>query len=335
MNNLPRLPWALAGVVTVFAAGWALFGQEQQPEARGQRSEVRGQPAEAGGQTARGEAASSQPAESADPAAESQPAGQTAESSEAGVRLLQEARDNLIGKPLEAVLAEDVLIGGFGPGQKRFKATGRYVQGPNLKLRLEFAIKVGQTQGTLLEVCDGQILWTLQKVGDRPRITRREVRTILDAASQAGHIDDNLLTAELGLGGLPALLASIERHMVLEAPRQETIDGHTVHVIEGRWNDDFLKRFQPSSDDTEEAQVLPAHVPDRIQIYLDSEKYPRRIVYRKQPPGREFYVPLLTLDFQDFRINPPIDDSEFVFEPERGVFQEDITREYLDRLRPQ
>jgi hypothetical protein len=310
MNSFPKLPWAIACAVIAFAAGWALFGQDEQPPP-----------------------GDGQAPEAATNADENSPAALTARASdEAAVRLLQEARDNLIGKPLEAVLDEDVIVGGFGPGQKRFKATGRYVQGTNLKLRLEFDIKVGQTKGTLLEVCDGQILWTLQKIGERPRITRRDVRASLDAASQAGHIDDNLLTAELGLGGLPGLLASIERHMILEAPRQETIDGQTVHVLEGTWKDDFLKRFRPESG---ESQELPAHVPDRVQIYLDSEKYPRRLVYRKKPAGREFSVALLTLDFKDFRINPPIDDREFQFEPERGVFQEDITRDYLDRLRTQ
>lgn len=38
------------------------------------------------------------------------------------------------------------------------------------KLRLSFDIAVGKTTGTLLEVCDGQVLWTVQEVqvADRP-----------------------------------------------------------------------------------------------------------------------------------------------------------------------
>ena len=295
MNTFPRLTAALGGLAIALAAAWAVSAQEsQEPE---------------------GAAESPAPANSKGP----QP-------SDAGVRLLQQSRDKLIDQPLEATLVEDVML-----GRGRFRATGRYIQGTNLKLRLEFTVKVGQTEGTLLEVCDGQILWTQQKTGERPRITRRDVRAILDAASQAGHVDDNLLTAELGLGGLPALLASIERHMVLAEPRQETIDGQTVHVIEGTWNEEFVNRYRSSPD---APRQLPGHVPDRVLIYLDSELYPRRIVYRKNPGTVDYDLPLLTLDFKEFRLNPRIDDSLFRFEPERGVFQEDITREYLDRLRP-
>jgi hypothetical protein len=307
MNRFPRLPAALGGAAIALAAAWAVSAQDNP-----------GPPADGPAESAN----ASDPPDSASP----QPSTLSPQPSDAGVQLLQQSRDKLIDQPLEATLVEDVMI-----GKGRFKATGRYVQGPNLKLRLEFKVKVGQTEGTLLEVCDGQILWTQQKTGDRPRITRRDVREILDAASRAGHLDDNLLTAELGLGGLPALLASIERHMVLAEPREETIDGQTVHVLEGTWNDEFLKRYRSGPDAPRE---LPSHVPDRALVYLDSELYPRRIVYRKAPAGADFDVPLLTLDFKDFRLNPRIDESEFQFKPERGVFPEDITREYLDRLRP-
>ncbi|HUG90906.1 MAG TPA: hypothetical protein VML55_08740 [Planctomycetaceae bacterium] len=308
MKSFPRLPWAVGSALIALAAGWTLFGQEgQEPRGEGRGPET----------APRGDAAGPESTPGDDPGA--------SPASDAGARLLQQARDNLINKPLEASLAEDILI-----GRGRFKATGRYVQGPNLKLRLEFTVKVGKTEGTLLEVCDGQILWTHQKIGERPRITRRDVREILDAASQAGHIDDNLITAELGLGGLPALLASIERNMVLEAPREETIDGQTVHVIEGGWTEEFLKRYSATG---EAPQELPGNVPERVQIYLDGELYPRRIVYRKKVPGRDFDVPLLTLDIKDIRVNAPVSDREFVFEPERGVFVEDITRQYTERLR--
>ncbi len=49
---------------------------------------------------------------------------------------------------------------------RTMEAEGKYISGaPYPKLRLEYRIRVGTMQGSLLEVCDGQILHTEKTVG--------------------------------------------------------------------------------------------------------------------------------------------------------------------------
>ena len=94
---------------------------------------------------------------------------------------LEQARQRLLShQSIKAKLVETVAMSG-----RRFTVHGAYVQGrgDDLKLRLEFQAKLGDTEGSILEVCDGQVLWTRHQIGDETRIFRRDVRQILQAAS--------------------------------------------------------------------------------------------------------------------------------------------------------
>ncbi|MBW3543627.1 MAG: hypothetical protein KY476_25530 [Planctomycetes bacterium] len=318
MNRLPRFTGLSAAAVV--AAGlivWPLLAQEtpqtsansQAPAAEdvGEAEAAEGAPSEVAGGTA-------EPAEA---------------QGEAGRDVVAKARENLVGKSLETELVESIRF-----GRRRFEAVGRYLQGQNLQMRLEFAVKIGDTVGTLLEVCDGQMLWSRQQIGEaKPKITVRDVHRILSAANAAGPSDEMILRAELGLGGLPALLAAIEQNMDFDPARRETVDGKDVIVVDGRWNQAFVSRWQQAGAPDQPA-VLPPHVPDGVRLYFDSQLIPRRIVYLKKPPDREIALPMLSLDFRDIRLNPPIEEGAFQFKPDSKVYQEDVTDRYIDRLTP-
>jgi outer membrane lipoprotein-sorting protein len=215
-------------------------------------------------------------------------------------------------------------------GERRFRATGTYLQSSNLKLRLEYQVQVGASSGSLLEVCDGQRLWTRHTIDGQPRIMLRDVRQILDAVPNKDF--QSMLTVELGLGGLPALFASIEENMAFHSLREETVDERQppMIVIEGTWNKRTAEGWKSISQDGER---LPDHVPDSIRIYFQQKNlFPRRIVYLKKHPTRDFSRPLVTLDFVDVVVNAPVNDDEFYFVPPDGVPQEDVTRAYIERI---
>lgn len=94
-----------------------------------------------------------------DPQSEQAPGGESPAAE--ATQLLQEARRRLIydRQSVQANLRETVSI-----GPRKFRGEGSYVAGPFPKLRLALAIDVGGTQGDLLEVCDGTILWTVQRI---------------------------------------------------------------------------------------------------------------------------------------------------------------------------
>ena len=244
-----------------------------------------------------------------------------------GDEILARARENLLSyRSIQARIAQVTAV-----GPRKFKAAGMYLQGTNLKLRLDYEVEVSGRHGSLLQVCDGQVLWTRQTIAGTPTITRRDVRQILRAATSGPKDMEQMLVAELGLGGLPALLASLDEHMIFDVPRQESIDGKTLIVIDGTWHPEFLERWRQASL---RAKVLPDHMPNAVRVYFeDRNLFPRRILYLKQPPERDDLVPMVTLDFVDVVLNAPVSDDAFYFVPPDGVVQEDVTNQFLQRLR--
>lgn len=254
-------------------------------------------------------------------------------------REMKRARDLLAQhSSVQARLVESVAI-----LDRSFKAEGRYlqghIQGKDHRVRLEMTLKIGRSEGTLLEVCDGDILWTRHEVGDKdkkePTITRRNVTQILDAARKRGGDTETLLIADLGLGGLPALLASLERSMTFSNLKKDTLRNRPVNVIQGTWNNEFLARFRDPAKPAAEPAPLPVFVPDQVELSLDRETgFPHRIQYLKKFEDRETLRPMLTLDFIDVVLNQPINKSEFVFVPPDRPAPIEITPAYLQQLLP-
>lgn len=242
---------------------------------------------------------------------------------------------------VRANISEKVSIQGHS-----FTAKGSYLQGQNLRLRMEFAVELGGQKSSLLEICDGQILWSRHDLGakDQTQITRRDVRQILQAAQQAEqrmtNADDKTrfqatLTADLGLGGLPALLAAFSRDYDFSAQTAEKIDDREMIVIEGTWNSKYLEGWLGTKSKEKKGATLPPHVPDLVRISLDAEtQFPRRVEYLKNPTTGGPRTPLMVVDFTKVVFNGRVSNDDFVFiAPERPA-PLDITQYYLQRLAP-
>lgn len=215
-------------------------------------------------------------------------------------------------------------------GAQQFEATGQYISnGP--KLRLEYTIKADKgISGALVEVCDGKELWSMMKILESKRVTHRDVQQIKAYAAGSRTVSDAVLAAELGMGGLPALVASLERSMNFDAMKDETTDEGARTVIQGRWKPEMLNRWPRGKDDS-----LPVYIPDLVRITIDqTTMFPVRIVYVKRVVEKEkkVYRPMVSLKFRNVELDGPIDDQVFSFDPE-GVVPEDITRQYLDRIK--
>ena len=239
---------------------------------------------------------------------------------------LDQARQRLLSYPsIKAKLVETVAL-----ANRRFTINGSYLQGGggDLRLRLEFQVKLGDTEGSILEVCDGQVLWTRHQIGTDVRISRRDVRQILQAAADNG-LPDNLITVELGFGGLPGLFASIEKSMQFDQYKEDTADGRKLVVIEGGWKPDMLRIWQGKKPD----EPLPDYVPSRIRVYLDGESlFPRRILYLGRN-AENVLRPKVSLDFSEIETGTAIPAAKFKFVPPDGVFPEDLTPQFLDQIK--
>ncbi|HEV7999711.1 MAG TPA: hypothetical protein VGP63_07520 [Planctomycetaceae bacterium] len=248
--------------------------------------------------------------------------------------VLRTARERLTGnrekqspndvQSIRARIVERVTISG-----RKFRLEGSYLQGTDLRLRLELKVIPESTPsrvaGTLLEVCNGTILWANYQVGKQTRITRRDVSQILAASKTNGQI--NFSTVELGLGGLPALLASLDRWMKFDSVSQQEINGKKFTVLAGAWKDSCRKDLLGKMS----KQHLPEHVPDAVRIYLEPELlFPRRIAFLKQRDKQ--FESLVELDLLDIVINGPLDEHQFEYAPPDGARPVDVTTEYVQQL---
>ena len=249
--------------------------------------------------------------------------------------MLNKAREKLLSySSIRTHITEKVEI-----GPKPFIITGSYLQakdlkqGKDLKLRLEFQVQSQNSDkkpvGTLLEICDGQVLWTEHTIKGESRVTRRDVQAILQQAEINPQAQSNMLVSELGLGGLPGLLASIQKNMNFVSVAERTISGKSLTVLNGVWKDEFLTQWK--GGDPAAPVELPAYVPDAVRIYLDQDTlFPRRIVYLKK--NQDSLQSMVTLNFSKVTLNTPIPETEFTYEPPDGVFPVDITKQYLQQL---
>lgn len=186
-------------------------------------------------------------------------------------------------------------------GSHSFQSSGTYLKGPDLMRRLSLTMELGakdnKTRVTLLQVCDGEVLMTLQDVGGRKRLTRRNVRQIIQVAKrETAQEDERNLVMALGLGGVSGLIAGLQRSMFFYKHEVLSDGGF---VIDGVWNATYQNHWNSVSSKGQ----LPAHVPDRVRVEIDKSYLVRRIQYQKKR-GDE-YSPMVTLEFRNIAINPP------------------------------
>ena len=233
---------------------------------------------------------------------------------------------------IKAEMLQNVSI-----GDQQFKVTGHYLSSGNtdsgLKLKLDYSVIPDQgAEGKMLEVCDGKELWTMLTFPGSKRVTHRNILQIQKAVAAVGEKSgpEAKLNIELGLGGLTALLASLDRTMVFDAIKQEPSDGHNRTLIQGHWKKEIAQRFPKEKND-----ALPAFVPDFVRLYVNPETlFPERILYLKKQPEKKTLKSLVSLEFQNVVLDGPVDDESFVFDIPKDVIPEDITKNYVDRLTP-
>lgn len=251
------------------------------------------------------------------------PAADTAPAPDA-LSLLKQVQQQLVeARTISATIRQQVLT-----GADPVLVSGSY-QSSGIKLRLEYRVELGtQAQGSLLEVCDGDVLWSRLDVLKSQRVTRRDVREIIQAAQASGGAAEAILAAEMGLGGLPALFASLQRTMVLEKTTKDRYRGISCWVLTGRWSEAYslkLRGGQPQGK-------LPPQVPDLMKVFVDQATLlPVRVVYFKQQAEGGLRA-TVNLEFVDVLLNEPVADEVFVFVPPDDVVPEDVTRQFVEQI---
>lgn len=209
------------------------------------------------------------------------------------------------------------------------RMTGRYFEVRG-KTRLELQVGLpGDVKGSLLEISDGEILWSQTEFSQAKQVTLRNLKQIAEALAEQPELIPAGGQPELGLGGLAGLMNSLNRTMEFDQQREETSGDVKLLVIQGQWKADYANQWRKKPEDP-----LPAYVPDMLRISFDAETlFPRRFLYLKQHPEKKTYRPLVRLEFQEIQLDRPVDETLFQFTPPEDVVPDDVTKQYIDQLK--
>ncbi|MCA8996551.1 MAG: hypothetical protein KDA80_06195 [Planctomycetaceae bacterium] len=256
------------------------------------------------------------------------------------IEILRSAQDRLFQREsVRATISQRVSLGDY-----KFASTGRYVSGAGFRSRLEYRVELGDLQGTFLEVCDGQILHTrrvVEQIGAgslaatsvlETQLSRRDIEKILREARNHLDVPKAVQAAEIGIGGLPAVLASIERSMILDAVREETVDGASYDVVQGRW--DPARQESLLGGLGAFAGQIGQFLPDLVRVYFNREtQFPERFIYLKlASEERQTYRPILKVEFTDIQLDQPIGVGEFSYIAPPGAEEVDETMSFIQMI---
>ena len=143
---------------------------------------------------------------------------------------------------------------------------------------------VGADPAYVVQVYDGEYVWTDRKLPGARKVTRvgmeairREVNA-LNAAGQGGGIAG--FSDAAARGGLSQLVTSLARCFTFSSPQPMQLGERTMLAVIGTWKPEQLER-EWAGLSTKPPAEWPTHLPHHVLLYIDSsELFPYLIEYR-------------------------------------------------------
>lgn len=224
-----------------------------------------------------------------------------------------------------------------------------------VRFRFELKTQLGDENGTLLEVCDGQSIWRYQRLHELGELSRIDVVRVLEALEEAGQINRLREVGNWpGLGGVPRMLRGLHGAFDFHSAEPNELAGGTagsatatqrlpVWRLQGGWKPDRLKTLLPdraeeiASGKPIDLTQLPQPLPESVVIYLGKDDlFPYRVDYCRSDrseagQGRGVVQPIVTLEFFYVNLNVPVDPNRFRYNP-GNLECVDRTQEFLQKL---
>ncbi len=163
---------------------------------------------------------------------------------------------------------------------QKFELKGNYYKDTGNRIRLQLDLQgLGEDGSTMLQICDGKILWEYQKVMGMKNYRKREIIPILKKLEEPGLDDvfrDQVMT-QLGFGGPEALVTGFQGAIAFDQFAEKDVDGVPTYVLGGKWKD-RNGLFGPNDRPLLPTDPLPPYVPSNIQLFVDKANlWPYRI----------------------------------------------------------
>src|SRR5262249_32762538 len=218
---------------------------------------------------------------------------------------------------------------------------GLYLQqglGEQQQFRLDLKTNIDQKTMRFVQVCDGKFLWQFEDSTDgapkspseRPTVNRLDVHRAQQAVMQVAAQRMTDPAAELSLGGLPKLLAGLQKSFRFTRAEAGQLDVLPVWIVSGPWRPGALATVskdlahQAANGEPLNLKKLPAQLPEEVALYVGQDDlFPYRIEYRRRAdkkgrgadPAQDPMQTILVVEFYDARLNAPIDPQQFVYQP--------------------
>ncbi len=246
---------------------------------------------------------------------------------------------------------------------QKFRLDGDYKKAPGNRLFLLLALAGSPgSSDRMLQVCDGVTLWDFNKVLDRQDCTKRSIDRILKVLNSPDcdpKLRDEML-ALLGFVGPEAVLTGIRKSFVIDQVRDGDFVGKPVYILVGTWKD-AKTPVMPGGGNPAFSGPLPPYVPTLVTIALGKDDgWPYQVVFEGRLPhqieqkrkmaaskidtdasgraiGKKLTAPAakpskLTLTYTNVKINVPIPDETFAFEPPKDARTRDETDLVVSQL---
>jgi hypothetical protein len=214
-----------------------------------------------------------------------------------------------------------------------YQAQGRYLAGPDNRLRLDLQVRLGRSRAEMLAVSDGTTLWQSSRVaGGERSVSRVELAKVLQALATPGvalQVRDEFFQTQC-IAGLCPMLKGLRARM--SASRQEEVlwNGRAAHRLTLHWSGEQAAALAAAGAE------WPAYLPRRCVLYLDAASlWPVRLEWwgPGAEPGPD--TQLLQVEYRDPVLNRPLSPEEcareFAFDPGPGAVHDD-TREMTEMV---
>lgn len=246
--------------------------------------------------------------------------------------------------------------------------SGTYAQqgaGLATRLRLEMRMRADESAMDLLQVANGETLWTFNAADGLRTLRRVDVDRVQDALR--GESSDaraaSMPTGTIGLGGLSWVLDGLRQYCEFKEVQTSKLGELEVFVVHGRWRTEKLLSLVPEAERRRmaaggaiDATKLPQHLGDRVTIFLGRDDlFPYRFDYRRTlPPDQDGAEgsgasatadkatatdsspsavgtkPVMTLEFYEVRFGRNLPREMFAYKPGQGAI--DDTDRYIERM---
>lgn len=162
-----------------------------------------------------------------------------------------------------------------------FSLEGNYFKDTGHRVRLRLDLKgLGDTGSTMLQVCDGKILWDYQKVLNNQTYRRREITPILKRLEDP-NLDDQfrgMILTQIGFGGPEALLTGLQKAIKFDQFAEENDEGVAAFVLGGTWRDRSVL-MGPGERSLSPTDRLPPYIPSNVRVFIDkATSWPYKVV---------------------------------------------------------